>query len=138
MLRPAKESRSASSAAILDSWEGVDHELFDALRQLRREEATLRGVPAYIVFSDATLRDLARRRPSSVERMLEVHGVGQKKAADFGEKFVEFIATYCRQHDVAMDVRPEPATREASTPVPAGRGHGECRSRSGAVPSTRR
>ena len=94
LLRPAKESRAPSAAVSLDSWDGVDRELFDTLRKLRREEATQRGVPAYIVFSDATLRDMARLRPTSLERLLEVRGVGQKKSADFGQQFVECITNY--------------------------------------------
>jgi ATP-dependent DNA helicase RecQ len=61
---------------------------------LRREEATERGVPAYIVFGDATLRDMARQRPTSLEQLLEVRGVGQKKMADFGQQFVDCIINY--------------------------------------------
>jgi ATP-dependent DNA helicase RecQ len=119
LLRPAKEQAALSRAAMLDSWEGVDQGLFDALRQLRREEATRRAVPAYIVFSDATLRDMARRRPSIIERLLDVHGVGQQKSADFGRQFVEFIVSYCRQHDVPMDVSPQPQSAPAISAPPA-------------------
>ncbi|MEX2309316.1 MAG: DNA helicase RecQ [Pirellulales bacterium] len=117
LLRPAKQHRAQSPAAILDSWEGVDQGLFDALRQLRREEAIRRAVPAYIVFGDATLRDMARRRSSTVERFLEVHGVGQQKAADFGPQFVDCIVAYCQPHELSMDVQPEAATpRTPSVP----------------------
>jgi ATP-dependent DNA helicase RecQ len=105
LLRPTKQSRAQPSRVATDSWEGVDRELFDVLRQLRREEATRRSVPAYIVFSDATLRDLARRRPSTLEGFLEVHGIGQKKAADFGRLFVDCITTYCAQHNVNREVQ---------------------------------
>jgi ATP-dependent DNA helicase RecQ len=84
--------------------------LFDTLRQLRREVAGERSVPAYIVFSDATLRDMARRRPSSVEQLLEVNGVGEKKAADFGERFLRCITDYCGTNSVSMDVPPETQT----------------------------
>jgi ATP-dependent DNA helicase RecQ len=120
LLRPTKEASKARSGAAADSWDGVDRELFDSLRQLRREVATERAVPAYIVFSDATLRDMARRRPSSLEQFLAVNGVGQKKAADFGEQFVEHIATYCQQSGVAMDVDAEPPAREAAANLSAG------------------
>ncbi|HEX5470591.1 MAG TPA: RecQ family ATP-dependent DNA helicase, partial [Lacipirellulaceae bacterium] len=109
LLRPGKESHHSPSAASVDSWEGVDRELFDSLRQLRRDEATSRSVPAYIVFSDATLRDMARQRPSSTEKLLGVRGVGEKKAADFAQQFVDHITAYCRQHDVPMDMKPSPA-----------------------------
>jgi ATP-dependent DNA helicase RecQ len=120
LMKPLKEARAQTPSSVLDSWEGVDRDLFDSLRQLRREEAAHRAVPAYIVFSDATLRDMARRRPSTVERMLEVHGVGQQKAADFGQQFVDCIVAHCRRHGAAMDIDPEdsmpqsPATPSAS------------------------
>jgi len=103
LLVPAKTKRASSAAAEADSWEGVDHGLFDALRELRREEAVRRSVPAYIVFGDATLRDMARRRPSTVSRMLDVHGVGQQKLADFGERFVSCIVDYCERKGLTMD-----------------------------------
>jgi ATP-dependent DNA helicase RecQ len=103
----AKDRRVETPTSILDSWEGVDEGLFEELRQLRRAEAMARGVPAYIVFGDAALRDMARRRPSTLERFLDVHGVGRQKAADFGQQFVDSIVRYCGQHGVAMDVVPD-------------------------------
>lgn len=107
LLRPAKARREQFPAAVLDSWEGVDRGLFESLRELRRAEAIARSVSAFIVFSDATLRDMARRRPSTVERFLDVHGVGQQKSADFGRQFVECIVSYCREHGVTWDVPQE-------------------------------
>jgi ATP-dependent DNA helicase RecQ len=62
-----------------DSWEGVDEGLFETLRGLRLELARERGVPPYIVFGDATLRDMSRRRPTTLERFRDVRGVGEKK-----------------------------------------------------------
>jgi ATP-dependent DNA helicase RecQ len=100
----ANDRRVETPTSVLDSWEGVDAGLFNELRQLRRAEAMARGVPAYIVFGDAALRDMARRRPSTLERFLDVHGVGRQKAADFGQQFVDSIVRYCGQHGVAMDV----------------------------------
>jgi ATP-dependent DNA helicase RecQ len=117
---PANEAVLQTPSSVLDSWEGVDRGLFDALRELRRAEATKRAVPAYIVFSDATLRDMARRRPSKVERLLDVHGVGQQKSADFGRQFVDRLVAYCQQHGVEMDVRPELPPREPSSTPTAG------------------
>jgi ATP-dependent DNA helicase RecQ len=113
LLEPVKSGKPAVAAeGDEDSWEGVDHGMFDALRQLRREEAVNRAVPAYIVFGDRTLRDLARRRPSTVERMLDVHGIGRQKAADFGQQFVECIVGYCSQNGLSMDVQPDAASRK--------------------------
>lgn len=90
--RRAKSSTATPSVAA-DSWEGVDRPLFDALRQLRRQRADERGVPAYIVFSDASLRDMARRRPTTLEEFRKVRGVGDKKTEDFGEDFLALIVS---------------------------------------------
>ncbi|HVT27546.1 MAG TPA: DNA helicase RecQ [Lacipirellulaceae bacterium] len=116
LLRPTKESHITASTASIDTWEGVDRELFDSLRQLRREEAAKRNVPAYIVLSDATLRDMARQRPSTKENLLKVRGVGEKKAADFGQQFVEHLTRYCRQHGVSMDIQSMPTAAERMSP----------------------
>lgn len=62
--------------------------LFETLRALRKQLADDRGVPAYVVFSDKTLQDMADRRPRTPEQFLEVHGVGQKKLDQYGELFL--------------------------------------------------
>jgi ATP-dependent DNA helicase RecQ len=86
------------------SWEKVDEGLFEALRVLRRKLADQRGVPAYVLFNDATLRDMARLRPSTPDALLTVRGVGEKKLADLGQRFLEEIVTYCRENRLALDV----------------------------------
>jgi len=103
LLRPAE--RSPKRAAD-DSWVGVDRGLFDTLRVLRREIAREKDVPAYIVFDDAALRDMARRRPSSIEGFLQVAGVGQNKAKQYGDRFVATIREHARSHDLDLDVDP--------------------------------
>jgi ATP-dependent DNA helicase RecQ len=93
------------------SWEGVDPGLFEHLRNLRREIASERNVPAYVVFSDATLRDMARLRPTSPAALLNVRGVGEKKLADLGQRFVEEIQTYCRANDIEQNSTGQKAAR---------------------------
>jgi ATP-dependent DNA helicase RecQ len=88
------------------SWEGVDHGLFDSLRTLRRQIAQERDVPAYVLFSDATLRDMARVRPGSASALLGIRGVGERKVTDLGPRFLEFIATYCRAKELPLDAAP--------------------------------
>ena len=66
----------------------VSGELFERLRALRRKLADERGVPAYIVFSDRTLEDMATHRPQTEAEFLLVHGVGQKKLAEYGAAFM--------------------------------------------------
>ncbi len=85
------------------SWEGVDRGLFESLRALRREVAEERGVPAYVIFGDATLRDLARVRPGSEATFLNVRGVGERKLAELGPRFLSHISAYCREHGLQLD-----------------------------------
>jgi len=80
------------------SWAGVDRGLFDALRSLRRRLATERGVPAYVVFGDASLRDMARLRPAPLEAFLEVKGVGDRKAEAYGDAFLDAISIWQGGH----------------------------------------
>lgn len=74
-----------------DSWQGVDRDLFEALRELRREIAEERGVPPYVVFGDRSLRDMARLLPRTPAEFLAVHGVGEKKLQDLGPRFLAVI-----------------------------------------------
>jgi ATP-dependent DNA helicase RecQ len=74
--------------------EPYDRGLFEALRALRRVLAQERGVPPYIVFSDVSLRDMARRRPTTPVEFLEVKGVGEWKAEEFGARFLKSIRSY--------------------------------------------
>ncbi len=87
-----------------ESWEGVERGLFDSLRTLRREIANERGVPAYVVFSDAALRELARVRPGSAGAFLTIRGVGERKMADLGGRFLDQIQSYCRENRLPLDV----------------------------------
>ncbi|MCE5229551.1 DNA helicase RecQ [bacterium] len=85
-------------------WDGVDRDLFDMLKVLRRGMAESLELRAYLIFSDATLRDMARRRPSTKKSLLEVSGVGQYKAAQYGKDFLKLIRDYCAAHDLKMDL----------------------------------
>ncbi|MCH8006994.1 MAG: DNA helicase RecQ [Planctomycetes bacterium] len=85
--------------AATESWEGVDRELFERLRALRRRLAGERGVPAYVIFGDATLRELAHLRPTTLEVMADVRGVGSKKLADLGPVFTEAIRSFLAGRD---------------------------------------
>ena len=102
-----KKSKSRRSRAAADSWAGVDEELFEVLRELRTATAREKGLPPYVVFGDAALRDMARRRPTSDAGFLEVRGVGEKKRTDYGDLFLDAIRTYCAEHDQTTDVTPD-------------------------------
>jgi len=79
---------SGTSAAV------PDDDLFAALRALRQQIAQDEGVPAYIVFNNATLVDMAARRPHTTDELLEVQGVGEKKSQRYGKLFLERIAEF--------------------------------------------
>ena len=74
--------------------------LFDALRALRAKLAAAQSVPAYVVFSDATLRDMCARLPADADEMLEVSGVGQAKFAKYGEAFLGAIRDYTDKNGI--------------------------------------
>jgi ATP-dependent DNA helicase RecQ len=90
--RELKQKRVAKSArAAKVSMEGVDEALFEALRTLRREIADSKGIPAYVVFHDAALLDMARRKPTTEAELMEVFGLGERKAAQYGREFLNII-----------------------------------------------
>ena len=69
-------------------------DLFSALKSVRTQIAREENVPAYIVFSNATLTDMAAKAPRTMAEFLEVSGVGEVKAARYGEIFLKTIAAH--------------------------------------------
>jgi len=91
------------------------------LREQRRRLAEERQVKPYIIFGDATLRELARVRPSNLEWMHLVYGIGEAKLRDFGPQFLRLIQDHCRRHGLTTDnpagpLKAEAAPRAASRP----------------------
>jgi ATP-dependent DNA helicase RecQ len=74
-------------------------ELFDVLREVRLHLAGERGVPPYVIFHDTTLRDMADRRPATMDDLHGIYGVGAKKAADFGDAFLDAIRTFRKKEE---------------------------------------
>jgi ATP-dependent DNA helicase RecQ len=68
-----------------------DRELFDTLRSWRREEASERGVPPYVIFGDKTLRELARTRPTTLTELRGIYGIGDAKLEAFGDAIVRIM-----------------------------------------------
>ncbi|MFJ9588592.1 DNA helicase RecQ [Streptomyces acidicola] len=66
--------------------------VFEALRAWRAEQAREQGVPAYVIFHDATLREIATARPTSVDQLGGISGVGEKKLATYGEGVLRVLA----------------------------------------------
>ena len=92
--RRVRNDTRVRSRVEAESWHDVDRPLFERLRAVRLDIARSRGVPPYVIFHDATLREMARSRPTSLRALLTVKGVGARKAEDLGETFLEAI----RQH----------------------------------------
>ena len=87
-----KEPKPAVKAADINAV--IDKDLLDELKQLRRKLAIEKNVPAYIIFSDATLTDMCKKLPMTSEEFLTVSGVGKTKLAQYGEIFLETINNY--------------------------------------------
>lgn len=72
----------------------VNSDLLDALKALRKSIASKKSVPAYVIFTDATLIDMCKKCPETPDEMLEVSGVGRTKLEKFGKQFLEEIAKF--------------------------------------------
>jgi ATP-dependent DNA helicase RecQ len=83
--------RRAESRRDADAAAGADPALLDALRALRRELAQAQNVPAYVVFHDATLYELARLRPGNESALRQVSGIGEHKLARYGARLLEVL-----------------------------------------------
>jgi ATP-dependent DNA helicase RecQ len=104
LLRPRVKTKATRSQVAQASWQGVDRELFETLRVLRRNIAQRIGKPPYVVFNDETLRALSRVRPSSLVAFGRIRGVGVRKLRDFAEEFLEAIDAACRERGLGRDL----------------------------------
>jgi ATP-dependent DNA helicase RecQ len=103
LIAPAKKAPKRTKVET-EAWAGVDSDLYEKLRELRRELASARGVPAYVIFNDRTLRGLAQIRPSTEDGLLAVPGIGAAKRRKYGEQLLEVIREYCEENGLAVDV----------------------------------
>jgi len=78
-----------------------DPELFQRLRELRKGLAYRAGVPAYVIFSDRALTEMATFYPQDEARFLAINGVGQAKLANYGAAFLQVIREHCRRRGLA-------------------------------------
>ena len=94
LLKPKNDRRREARGSSTDATGGLsapDQALFDALRKRRSDLARAQGVPAYVVFPDRSLLDMARRKPTTAAEMAGIHGVGEAKLTRYGEAFLEVI-----------------------------------------------
>ncbi len=91
--RPSARNRATKAALRKQAGPSDENRpLFEALRAWRKEQATAGGVPAYVVFNDATLTAVAQARPRSTEELLELPGIGAVKAERFGPDLLRLVA----------------------------------------------
>jgi ATP-dependent DNA helicase RecQ len=97
MMLPKEERRGKFLIAGEDETKdasALDEGLFGRLKDLRRQLAAEAGVPAYIIFSDASLRDMCRKTPRTLEAFSKITGVGEIKLERYGRIFIEGIREY--------------------------------------------
>jgi ATP-dependent DNA helicase RecQ len=87
----ATAGRSASTPRVVEGQAGAEWDLFEKLKARRRELADERGVPAYVIFSDATLLEMAAHRPKTEGQLLAISGVGPTKLERYGEAFLSIL-----------------------------------------------
>lgn len=86
--KKSKKTKKGSKSVSVDS---LDASLYDKLRDLRTQLASKQRVPAYIIFSDASLRDMCTKQPTTLDAFLDVSGVGQSKLEKYGDVFTALI-----------------------------------------------
>ncbi len=84
-------------SSVPTSYVEIDEELFQQLKALRAKIAKVQSVPAFVIFTDAALRDMCIKLPQNLKSFLEVNGVGQTKANRYGERFIKLIRAYCQK-----------------------------------------
>ena len=96
ILKRGKKPRDNMSKYTL----GYDEELFSLLKALRSTIAQEENVPAYIVFSNATLTEMASKAPRSMSELMDISGVGKVKASRYGQRFLDAISDYFHENKV--------------------------------------
>jgi len=86
-VAPRRKSRTAVSSEVADT----DRDLWEALRECRRKLASERNLPPYVIFHDATLKQMLAERPADRDALLRISGVGQAKLDRYGEQFLEVL-----------------------------------------------
>ncbi len=90
--RRSKSQRTAKSSIVLERED--DKALFEALRAKRKMLAEEQGVPPYVIFADATLIEMAQKRPQNASSFLDLSGVGQTKLERYGATFIDIVAEF--------------------------------------------
>jgi len=108
-----KEDKKSSLVSKLEHEYSKD--LFDELRQVRTTFAREENVPPYVIFSDATLIEMATYLPQTVEEMRRVSGIGDLKLQKYGADFLEMIVDYCDRNNLTSRINLKSPKRETKT-----------------------
>lgn len=100
-----KEAKTVKEAKTIEDGD-IGSAMLARLKALRRRLADSEGVPAFVVFSDATLKDMCIKRPNTLEEMLEVSGVGRRKLERYGEAFLSAISDTSQDEEQEDDIEP--------------------------------
>jgi ATP-dependent DNA helicase RecQ len=92
-----KEINARQKSKKAQDWAGVDEKLFELLRWKRAELARKQGVPAYIIFGDRSLKDMAFIKPTTCEAFSGIFGVGEHKLKIYAKPFIEIVKQYLKQ-----------------------------------------
>jgi ATP-dependent DNA helicase RecQ len=117
LIQPITKERDESNELP----EGTDPELFETLRQLRRQKAVQAAITPELVFSDSVLAEMARGRPTTEAALKRISGVGDYRLQSFGQAFLEAIVAHCRRTGLATDVplpKQEAAKPKITKPSP--------------------
>lgn len=105
MLRKqVKKARGERQRRNTQFGKAADQRLWEALRECRRRLAEEQGVPAYVIFHDATLAEMVQRQPQSLEQLGRISGIGERKLDAFGEPFLDVILEHSQPSAVSDTV----------------------------------
>ncbi|CAM2007973.1 DNA helicase RecQ [Acanthopleuribacter pedis] len=102
LVETRREKKAAQQRSAVIGAADFDHELFELLREKRMQIASKMGVPAFIVFGDRSLQDMARVKPTDNESFLTVFGVGQAKLEKFGRPMLKTINQYLGKKGISL------------------------------------
>lgn len=82
----------------------AENVLFEELKNIRKNIANEKGLPPYVIFSDAVLKEMSMRYPISKDELLLINGVGEKRFENYGEEFIKAISSYIEKNNINKDV----------------------------------
>ncbi len=94
VIKQRKEEQKKSATKVKPEKMSVNESLYETLRELRSQIAKKKRIQPYRIFSNESLRDMASQKPSDITEFLDVHGVGEHKAKQYGAPFLETIASF--------------------------------------------